>query len=186
MEETWKDIKGYEGLYKISKLGNIKSIARKGNWHEIILKPQINKYGYLVVLLCKNGKQRRKAIHRLLAETFIPNPEKLPTVDHINRDKLDNRICNLRWASYHMQSINKDNTYTPQNLKQYIKKGKENPKSKPVLQYDLQGKFIAEYGGIREAERKTNIKSQNIVSCCKGVLHKTKNFVWKYKEVENV
>lgn len=182
MEEIWKDVKGFEGLYKISSLGRVKSLKRKGNWKEKILKAQLTYDGYLVVGLYENRSFHRKAIHRLLAENFIDNPNKLPTVDHINRNKKDNRIENLRWASYSLQNYNKKTTYAPSNLKAYTKKGKDNPNSKPVCQYDLQGKLIHEYGAIREAERKTGIKAQYILRCCKGKISNINGFAWKYKQ----
>lgn len=184
--EIWRDIKGFEGSYQISNLGRVKSLARRGNWREKILIANINIYGYLVVGLCKKGKQKRKSIHRLLAEAFIDNPQNLPTVDHINRNRLDNRIQNLRWASYRTQALNRDRVDNmAKNLGDYITKGEGNPKSKPVLQYDLEGNLIAEFSGVRDAERKTGVKCQNIYSCCKNKSKTVNGYIWKYKEVAN-
>lgn len=99
--EEFKDIEGYEGLYKISNLGNVK------NKHGRILKPGISR-GYLNVGMCKNKIQKTLYVHRLVAETFINNPENKEYIDHINGMKTDNRIENLRWATHseNMMNIN--------------------------------------------------------------------------------
>ena len=180
MKEVWKDIKGYEGYYKISNKGKVKSLKRKGNWKERILKPQKDMYGYLRVNLTKNGKAKPKAIHRLLAESFIPNPKELPTVDQINRNKLDNRIENLRWASYSLQNSNKIAGRSIQNLKSYSLRGRKNPKSKAVIQYDLNHDYINKFSGIREAERITGIASINISRCCNNKAKRAGGFIWKF------
>lgn len=92
--EFWKDIKGYEGLYQVSNVGQVKSL--KSNK---ILKLAFTHDGYLRVCLCKNGKKRNFLISRLVAEAFLPNEEDLPEVDHINGVRTDNRVANLQWIS---------------------------------------------------------------------------------------
>lgn len=110
MEEIWKDIKGYEGLYQISNLGRVKSLKRmikKRKCEEITKIPSITNKGYYRLPLCKYGKIKYFHIHRLVAETFIPNLENKPTVDHIDRNKLNNVVSNLRWATYNEQIKNR-------------------------------------------------------------------------------
>lgn len=93
--DFWKDIAGFEGLYQVSNVGQIKSV-KSGK----ILKPNSNNTGgYLQVALSKNGKVKRFYVHRLVAEAFLPNEDELPEVDHINSDKTDNRVANLQWIS---------------------------------------------------------------------------------------
>lgn len=92
--EFWKDIEGFEGLYQISNVGQVKSV-KSGK----ILKPTPNSCGYLQVKLCKDGKTKNFYVQRLTAEAFLPNEDELPQVDHINNDKTDNRVANLQWIS---------------------------------------------------------------------------------------
>ena len=90
-KEIWKDIEGYEGLYQVSNMGNVRN-SRSGR----ILKYKENSSGYLRINLYKNGKKMYYKVHRLVALTFISNTENKPCVDHINTIKNDNRVCNLR------------------------------------------------------------------------------------------
>lgn len=103
--EVWRDIAGYEGLYQASNLGRIRSldrtIRRNGidvHWKGRILQPKVP-YPYLGVMLSKNGKARSFRVHRLVAMAFVPNPDNLPVVDHIDSDKTNNAASNLRWCT---------------------------------------------------------------------------------------
>ncbi len=92
MDEVWKDIKGFEGLYQVSTQGQVKS--RRG-----ILKPYINHKGYLKVCLSKDGVKYKKRVNRLVAEAFIENPLNLPQVNHKDRNKNNNAVSNLEWCT---------------------------------------------------------------------------------------
>ncbi len=105
--DIFEPLKGYEGLYEINKHGDIKTLERRGT-DERILKPCICNNGYKMVSLYKNGKGSTKTLHRLLALQFIPNPENKRCIDHIDRNRLNNAIDNLRWATY---SENNSNIY---------------------------------------------------------------------------
>lgn len=110
MEEIWKEITDYEDRYLISNLGRVKYLmAWSGQIYykrELILKPYINKMtGYAYVYLMKNGKAKNTRVNRIVAKAFIPNPDNLPQVNHIDGNKLNNCVSNLEWcnASYNLK-----------------------------------------------------------------------------------
>ena len=110
MSDIWYPLKNYEGLYEITKSGKIRRTPRE-------LKTTKDAQGYQVVQLrdC-NGNIKNKKLHRLIAETFLENPENKPCVDHINTVRTDNRVENLRWATY---TENMNNPLTVEKLNQY-------------------------------------------------------------------
>ena len=149
-----KDVVGYEGLYAVTSCGKVWSYRRKK-----FLSPGINKKGYLYVILCKNNERKNYKIHRLVAEAYLPNPENLPQVDHIDNDKTHNYVNNLQWIT------NKDNCRKANN--------------KPILQFDLDGNFIREWDCAADVGRE--VKS-NIRHCLKGRTKSAYNYIWKYKD----
>jgi hypothetical protein len=105
-KETWKDIRGYTGLYQVSTRGRIRSLARyvthKGGYRRIggkMIKFSKNEYGYVIICLFKNGLQKCCRVARLVAKAFIPNPMRLPEVNHKNGIKEDNRASQLEWTN---------------------------------------------------------------------------------------
>ena len=106
-----RPIKGYEGVYSITENGEVYSHKRK-----IYLATREDKYGYLRVNLCKNGEMKTRFIHRLMAEAYIPNPDNLPYVDHIDRNRKNNTIENLRWTTERGNSRNSKRNRPVRNL----------------------------------------------------------------------
>lgn len=107
--EIWKDIKGYEGKYQVSNMGNVKSLNYRRTGKEKILKLHKNNSGYFMVGLYKDDKYKSFLVHRLVAQAFISNLENKEQIDHINTIKTDNRVENLRWAT---QKENMNNPLT--------------------------------------------------------------------------
>ena len=97
--EEWKDIEEYEGMYQISNLGRVKSLSRKYSPKEYILKQKTQANGYLSVTLFKNGIGQTLTVHRLVAKAFIPNPNNLSQVNHLDENKTKNIVDNLKWCS---------------------------------------------------------------------------------------
>jgi hypothetical protein len=97
MEEVWKDVKDFEGLYQVSNLGNVKRLKSKGALIERLIGRSIDRYGYVKRVLCKNGKMFYFTEHRLVGMAFVENPQNKATVNHINGIKTDNRVENLEW-----------------------------------------------------------------------------------------
>ena len=96
MNETWMEISGYNGDYQISNLGNVKSLK---NGKEKILSPGYSNDGYLIICLCKNGKQKTHQIHKLVAQAFVPGYQEGYVVNHIDENKTNNHVSNLEWTT---------------------------------------------------------------------------------------
>lgn len=175
MMEIWKDIKDYEGLYQVSNLGRVKSLNYRHIGKERILKPLKAINGYLFVILYKDGKKDIFRVHRLVAETFIPNPENKPEVNHKSENKTDNRVENIEWIWH------KDNCNHGTRNERVSKKLTNGKLSKPVLQFTLDGEFVREWPSTQECGRNGFIY-QKISLCCRGKQKSHKGYKWKYKE----
>ena len=99
MKEIWKDISGYEGLYQVSNLGDVRSLNYRRNGELKLLKQATNKQGYKQISLYKNGKIKTYKVHRLVAIAFIPNPNNLPVVNHKDENPSNNNVNNLEWCT---------------------------------------------------------------------------------------
>ena len=191
--EIWKPVVGYEGLYECSNLGNIRSLNYRHTNAIKNLSLSLNKDGYVQVKLWKNCKGKVLAVHRLVAEAFIPNPNNKPQIDHINTDKTNNTVwlnedgsvnyekTNLRWVT---KKENINNPLTIKHLSE-TKIGNENAKSiyRAVLQYTKDGELIKEWASMNSAARELKINRSGICDCCNG-RNRCKSYggyVWRYK-----
>ena len=165
LNEIWKPIKGYEGLYEVSNWGRVKSL-KFGK--ERILKPSI-RHGYYFVGLSKNGIVKTYQVHRLVAEAFIDNPNNYKEVNHKDENKLNNSVENLEWC---------DRLYNVRYGTGIERRSKT--QSKPVLQYDLEGNLIREWKSVTECGM-NGYNYGNVAACCRGELKTYKGSIWKYK-----
>lgn len=177
MQERWRDVPEYEGLYAVSQLGRVRSLPRykvngisgvllmKGR----VLAPVTTREGYSRVCLMKNGKRKNFAIHRLVALAFLPNPENKPTVNHIDGNKLNNRLNNLEWATY---SENEQHSYAVLS--------KQSHKAIPIKQLTLDGQLIKVWDSALQAAKALGLHDPNINKCCKGIRNQCGGFKWEY------
>lgn len=117
--EDFVDVIGYEGLYKINQLGEVFGVKNKK-----ILKPKVSKDGYYVISLCKESKSKTFKLHRLICLHFLPNPLNLLQVDHIDRNKQNNSLENLRWVTCRDNNLNKDRKSSSGEQNIFIQKGR--------------------------------------------------------------
>lgn len=155
-KEEWKDIEGYEGLYQVSDWGRVRSLK--------ILVPQpINSYKHLKVQLCTNYNSQLKLVHKLVAEAFIPNPNKYGVVHHIDHNPQNNKVENLIWMD---------------RLEHSLLHGLE--KSNKTDQIDpITREVIHCWKSANEAAKTLGIHKEGISMCCNGKSKTYKGYIWK-------
>lgn len=178
--EIWKPINGYEGLYEVSNFGRMKSFQ---NGNERILRGHRDKNGYIVIRLPEDGVFKYRLLHRIIAQTFIPNPEDKPFVDHINTIPSDNRVENLRWAT------EKENSNNPITRLKYsfqqdkifqLKQRMAMPHRKPVDMLSLNGEYIKTFDSVAHAAESVGSFCSAIRRCCNGKQHTAVSYKWRY------
>lgn len=156
--EEWKDVKGYEGLYKISNLGRLKRLYKNGKERIKVLRKRRD--GYYDVDLCKNGKHKRVTIHRLVASAFINNPDSLPCVNHKDENKGNNNVDNLEWCT---QQYNTEYSI-----------------GTPILGISISSGFMQEFSGQHQASRILCIDQSTISKICRGKVKRAGNYKFMY------
>lgn len=180
MQEIWKDIQGYEGLYQVSNLGRVKSLNRivikeyRGcRIHKERILKDYNVRGYRQIKLQKNKTKKNLFIHRLVAEAFIPNPNNYTEIDHIDCDKFNNKVSNLKWCN-RLQNISCNNiTRKRKNIK-YIDC------------YDLNWNYLKTYISINQASKELNLVWSSIKQCCEGHPHHKRVGKYRFKFKEEI
>ena len=161
--EIWKPIPSYETLYEISSNGVVKSLKTGA-----VRRPS-NNGKYKQVTLTKNGIQKTYKVHRLVAITFIPNPDNLPCVNHKDEHPSNNNVNNLEWCT----------TKYNCNYGTRIKRMAKNH-SKKVASFDKDGNLINVYDSIVDASKDRKCDTSSITKCCKGKRKICNGLAWKY------
>lgn len=165
--EKWKDIDGYEGLYKISNFGRVLSAPRQGSYRTPrCLTIKLDTHGYQIVDLFKNGKGSRKKVHRLVAQAFIPNPYDKKTVNHKDGNPKNNHVDNLEWATQRENNLHCINVLRN--------------RFKPVASYNKSGNLVKQYESVTEAAKDVGAQKTNIVKACRGQIKSCAGLIWQY------
>ena len=189
MNEIWKtavyDGEIYEGLYKVSNFGRILSLNYNHTGKPGLMNPTEDTKGYFKVFLSKNRETKNCYVHRLIAETFLENPEGKPCVNHkiegdegkkinmviFNEDgTIDKERTTIEWATYE-----ENNNYATHNERS------AKARSKRVLQLSLSGDLIREWPSTKECGR-NGFDSSSVTKCCNGKQKTHKGFLWMYAD----
>lgn len=190
MEEIWKDIKGYEGLYQVSNLGRVKSLGN-GNSNRSklkIMKTTLSHKGYPMITLRKDDKSKTFSVHRLVAIHFIPNPDNLPQVNHIDEVKTNNRIDNLEWCTNEynhnygtrIERVRQKQIGNPKMKTCLGKFGKDHHTSKPIVQLTMDGKLVRIWFSAADAIRENGYDKSSVSSCCTGKRKTAYGYKWMH------
>ena len=175
MEEIWKDIDGFEGLYQVSNFGNVMSLNYGNRGYAKKLTPKCNNSGRLWVELLKGGKRKCMLVHRLVALAFIPNPNNFPQINHKDENPKNNFAFNLEWCT-HAYNLSYGTAQRRRAVSQ----------CKVVIQLDKNGAFIKRHLTLMDACRDTGINFQNISQCCNNKRKTAGGYCWKFEEQQEI
>ena len=179
MEEIWKDIIGFEGIYQISNLGNVMVLNYKNTKTKHMLTPKKNNKGYLWVELWKNKKSHCFLIHRLVAEAFIPNCYNLPLVNHKDENPLNNAIDNLEWCTY-SYNVKYSIDLHPERTRGKVRTRKPYKHERPVIQKSFNGEIVKVYSCAADVTYEHKYNQWSILQCCFGNRKKAYGYIWEF------
>lgn len=178
--EIWKGVKGLEGIYEVSNKGRIRSLdrievmkngvarPRAGR----IIKPSIKANGYYCFHFSIKGKTKEASVHRMVADAFIPNPLKLPCVNHKDRNKLNNNVENLEWCTYRYNSM----------YQGARERAVETRNCRKVKQFSKEGEFIMEHKSEAAAAKAMGLSVGNLSSTLHGLQKTFGGYIWRYSD----
>ena len=173
--EVWRDVKGFEGYYAVSSNGNVKSLDRiiqgkrcKTHIKERVMRQYVGKDGYLSIQLFSGGKPITFKVHRLVAQSFLDNPDNLPEVNHIDGNKQNNTVDNLEWCTrgYNIRHAFKTGLYNPDNRSHNRKK---------VVRSDG-----VVFDSLTQAARESGTHISDVSMCCHGKLAHTAGYGFEF------
>lgn len=177
--EEWKEIAGFPG-YEVSNTGKVITHHWLNTDETKELKPSKH-LGYLQVVLCKNGTQKTKRIHRLVAEAFIPNPSNLKEVNHIDGDKENNHVSNLEWCTRKENMNHAFSTGLADNCTKSFKDMAKRKRRKVIAKRISDGKEM-EFLSTVDAEKALGISTSRISQCANGKRNKSHGYTFRYVE----
>lgn len=191
MQEVWKPVNGWEGLYEVSNLGRVRSLHYKKPY---IMHPIVDNYGYVRISLVKpnSKKYKRCGVHRLVAEAFISNPDNLPQINHKDENKQNNNVNNLEWCTNkyncnyrnHCKNVSASRLgmkFSELHLKN-LRNSHAKVQGKRVGQYDTTGKLLNVFDSLSDAGRCFKTSAQNISHCCNGITNSAVGYIWRFVE----
>lgn len=168
VEEIWKAVPGFEGIYEASNMGRIKSLNYRNSKKEQILKPMWRRCdNYLRICLCKGGTRTYKYVHQVIAMTFLKNPYGYTEINHISTNVRDNRVCNLEYCTH------------KQNLNHYLTRLN---RSKKVYCFNYKGDLEYTYSSVQSCASAFNTKP-SYISYCARTGKKYKNYTFSYSSL---
>jgi len=168
MVEEWRDVKGYEGLYQVSNLGNVKRVGKATGATVGRIISGWKQKGYILCALWNHRKSEKCQVHRLVAEAFLPNPQNLPQVNHKDENKSNNCVDNLEWCDAKYNS-----NFGTRTERSSIGKWKK------VNQYTIDGRFVKTWLSGKDAVE-NGFSQSGISNCCRGIIKTSGGFVWRF------
>lgn len=167
--ESWRDVAGYEGIYKVSRQGDVYPVPRKsknGNAQGgYLLRPQKYRNGYVFFHLSRDGKRKCKTAHRLVAEAYVPNPSGYAEVNHRDGDKENNNVENLEWVTRSQNNAHAVACGLRDMSEMRRKAAQAN--SRPIV-LKLDGVEVARFPSLKYAELVTGLAASSISNCLNG------------------
>ena len=190
MEEIWKAVKGYEGLYEVSSFGNVRSLNWGGTGIVRNLYLKKHNRGYCQGELFNGMNRHMYLVHRLVADAFIPNPNGLPHINHIDENKRNNNVDNLEWCT---PSTNMKK-YVANHVGEFIpawfkSDDRSHPRcrkpyrhTRPIMQTQKSGEFVKNWSCVNEIKHSLGYRDSHITDCCNGLRKSAYGFNWQYAD----
>ena len=190
--EIWKSVVGWEDLYEVSNFGNVRTLHYKKPY---LMHPVLDAKGYRRVSFTRvnSKKYKRFAVHRLVAQAFIPNPDNLPEVNHKDENRQNNRVDNLEWCTnkYNCNYGNFKQKVSDSRIGikfseihlDNLRRSHVKVQGKPVLQCDRNGVILNEFDSMSDASRSLGISVVSISHCCRKISKSAGGYVFKYKDI---